>query len=366
MPGREVTLWSDIAHLYTGGHPSKLKSDWDDPNAKHEWGPEKTPSSKNIYKLSRNIRLFVYTKYPALYPKHLPNPVDEIVEILSEEKKLGFMLNEQDSPIYWLFHLQLVLAVLYLTRGKPVKADLIRLAEEWLATFLSSCRLSSTDDKVYLCGQRGWDSDPPSHDILEAIVFGKKFPKFVGKYNYGKFLLKVEDEMRAAVKTSPGLTTWPKMVPVHYVDFVNGDLTFVEKSINGNTPMRAACVRASDFNVGNSSAMYWEENGKAGWFPGKVGRYRGRGKSDQAVVTFDEKAKTLTYQANFYAPEPVTVDLTGLGGILSHMVWDMKGLHGVDSEPVLNDNGERVPTIVDPYYPNPKPKRWWEKLLDWL
>lgn len=371
MPGREVTLWSDIAHLYTGGHPSKLKSDWDDPNAKHEWGPGKNPSSKNIYKLSRNIRLFVYLKYPSLYPKHLSNPIDDIIAIYEKEKKEGFMLNEQDSPIYWGFHLQLAIAVLYLSRTKAVSTQLIQLATDWLDTFITSCKLTSTGGQVYLCGQRGWDDDPPSHDIQEAMVFGTKFPKWLSKYHYGKFWLKVEDTLRTAVKNSRSLTSWPKMVPVHYVKFEKGDLTFVEKSINGNTPMRAAAVRANKPLVGNANAMFWEDNGKCGWFPGKVGRYRGRGKSDKATVTYDDVNQKLTYQAEYYAPTPVTVDLSGLGKVLSHQVWDARGLHGINQPPLTADTPPANPVEpnappTNPYYPNPRPKKWWDRFLDWL
>lgn len=369
--GREVELWEDIAHLYTGGHPSKLKSDWDDPNAKHEWGPGRNPSSKNIYKLSRNIRLFVYLKYPSLYPKHLPNPMDDIIAIYEKEKKEGFMLNEQDSPIYWLFHLQLAMAVLYLTQGKSVPARLIQLTEDWVATFVASCHQASTDNQIYLCGQRGWDDDPPSHDIMEAIVYGRKFPNWLNKYHYGKFLLRIEDTVRAAIKSAKALTSWPKMVPVHYVKFEKGDLTFVEKSINGNTPMRAAAVRANKALVGSAGAMYWEDNGKCGWFPGKVGRYRGRGKSDKAVVTYDNVNQKLTYQAEYYAPTPVTVDLSGLGKVLSHQVWDGRGLHEINQTPSTIgsppvDPVEPSAPPTNPYYPSPRQKKWWERLLEWL
>lgn len=369
--GREVELWEDIAHLYTGGDPSKLKSDWDNPNGKHEWGPGKNPSSKNIYKLSRNIRLFVYLKYPSLYPKHLSNPIDDIIAIYEKEKKEGFMLNEQDSPIYWGFHLQLAIAVLYLSRTKAVSTQLIQLATDWLDTFITSCKLTSTGGQVYLCGQRGWDDDPPSHDIQEAMVFGAKFPKWLSKYHYGKFWLKVEDTLRTAVKNSRSLTSWPKMVPVHYVTFEKGDLTFVEKSINGNTPMRAAAVRANKSLVGNANAMFWEDNGKCGWFPGKVGRYRGRGKSDKATVTYDDVNQKLTYQAEYYAPTPVTVDLSGLGKVLSHQVWDARGLHGINQPPLTADTPPANPVEpnappTNPYYPNPRPKKWWDRFLDWL
>jgi len=361
MAGREKLLLKDLRTLLEGNGMSTLVSDWDNPNGRHEWGTGKTPASKNIYKLSRAVRLYVHSVFPSRYPKHLINPQEETIEIFKEEKAQGFMRNEQDSPIYWPLHLMLPGTIMWLAwHGYKINHELMALASEWVDNWRLSAVLASTQERVYLCGMRGWGEHPPAHDILEAMIHDKPFPKWTSKQDGASVLKALVTPIKHMVKDKyeNEVSVWPKMVPVHYITFEhNSQLTFIEESIHSSTPARMVSLRTPWQLAGvGYDQMYWEdgEHPAAAWLPGFLQRWRNK---DNGKVVLDEKNKKLTYTANHYAPNGITIDLGTFGKIVKHRVWDKNGLRNVISDQSPPEQKQQ---------PKRENKSFLQKLKEWF
>lgn len=343
--GREVNLELDLDR-WANGDPCTL-SDWENPDAKHEWGPGRNPSSKNIYKLSRALRILNYAKMKN--KTKLAHAERECIQIFLDEKQNGYMSNEQDSPIYWYFHLTLPIAIVNSSENDELRT----LAYEWLYNFhltMDLCDIYpqlTNDSEILLCGMRGVDAEDWSVDQLEWLHCGGT----MGNNHYFKwyrpFMKKTGNVWWANVL--PNLprhaVVWPKKVPLHIINYEHGKVVYVSHNINSNTPCRQAAIYDA---TGKKRDLWYStedpaRKGVAGYCPANHARHRQELDTSYAIVA--SGYQTLAYSSEFFTGgKEVRYDLSSLGKVLQHRMWDQNGLTDNVDEQTDDPSDVVVPT----------------------